>query len=139
MDKKALLITFAAIILSFVGGFFLANSLNRKEINSLRSENERLSTANRESGENELSAAEIENKIEEADRKPSDFQYQKNLGTALYQYATIKHDSDLLEKSVRLLERASNLNREDRLTLVNLGNAYFDLAYSEKQNEDYAK
>jgi hypothetical protein len=82
MDKKSLLISLAAILLSFAGGFLLANSINRREMNNLRGENERLKADNSNSDKNELSNDEIDAKIAEADKDPDTLQYQKNLGTA---------------------------------------------------------
>ena len=139
MDKKSLLISLAAILLSFVGGFLLANSINRREMNNLRGENERLRTDNSNSGAKDLSNDEIDAKIAEADKDPDNLQYQKNLGTALYQYAAMKQDAEILNKSIRLLERASSLDRGDRTILVALGNAYFDLGYYSKQNDALEK
>ena len=88
-------------------GTLLANSINRREMNNLRGENERLRVDNSNSSGNELSNDEIDAKIAEADKDPNNLQYQKNLGTALYQYATMKQDAELLQKSIRLLERAA--------------------------------
>ncbi|HEX2639204.1 MAG TPA: tetratricopeptide repeat protein [Pyrinomonadaceae bacterium] len=139
MDKKSLLISLAAILLSFAGGFLLANSINRREMNNLRGENERLKADNSNSDKNELSNDEIDAKIAEADKDPSNIQYQKNLGTALYQYAAMKQDAELLQKSIRLLERAASLDKNDRAILVSLGNAYFDVGYYSKKNEGFEK
>ena len=139
MDKKSLLISLAAILLSFAGGFLLANSLNRREMNNLRGENERLKADNSNSSGNELSNDEIDAKIAEADKDPDNLQYQKNLGTALYQYAAMKQDAELLQKSIRLLERAASLDKNDRAILISLGNAYFDVGYYSKKNEGFEK
>ena len=42
MNGKSLSISIIAVILSFVGGFVLANALNRNETDVLRAENARL-------------------------------------------------------------------------------------------------
>lgn len=128
---------------SFVGGFLLANALNRNELNLLRGENERLKnnqTAERQNeSENSLSADEIERKIAEADRTPNDFAFQKGLGLALYRYAAVKQDSKLLAEVARLLKRADEINPKDYDVIVALGNLYFDIGYFKKENENFEK
>jgi tetratricopeptide (TPR) repeat protein len=51
----------------------------------------------------------------------------------------MKQDADILNKSIRLLERASLLDGNDRTILVSLGNAYFDLGYYSNQNNGFEK
>src|SRR4029079_7426476 len=120
MPKRVVWLSLAAVILSFVGGFFLANSMNRKELESLRAENERrkASPESAADGSPDLSNDEIRAKIAEADRNPSNLAFQKNLGLALYRYATLKKDADLLAESARLLERAAALDPKDFEVLV---------------------
>ncbi len=119
----------------------LANALNRNQLSDLRAENEHLkntqtATQTNES-ENALTDDEIAQKIAEADRNPDNFAFQKNLGRALYRYATMRQDSELLEKVSRLLERANKLNAKDYDVLVALGNVNFDIAYLRKDNEKF--
>lgn len=143
MKTKVLLLTIAAVLLSFVGGFLLANALNRNELNSLRGKNERLkntqTAARQNESENNLSDEEIREKIAEADRNPTNFAFQKGLGLALYRYATVKQDTKLLEEVARLLFRASEINSKDYDVIVALGNLYFDIGYYKKNNEDFQK
>jgi tetratricopeptide (TPR) repeat protein len=143
MKTKVLLLTTVAVLLSFAGGFLLANALNRNELNSLRGENERLKNTQAASRQNEsengLSDEEIREKIAEADRNPNNFAFQKGLGLALYRYATVKQDTKLLEEVARLLSRASELNSKDYDVIVALGNLYFDIGYYKKNNEDFQK
>ena len=42
MNGKSLAISIIAVIISFIGGFILANALNRSETDALRAENARL-------------------------------------------------------------------------------------------------
>jgi cytochrome c-type biogenesis protein CcmH/NrfG len=116
-------------MLSFVGGFIIANALNRGEIDTLRSENERLRASIGEPatsrGGDELSPEEIAAKIEEADSNPENAQFQKDLGTALYRYSAMRRDGELLDQAIRLLERANGLSPKDRETIVSLANAHF--------------
>ena len=138
MPKRFVWLSLAAVVLSFIGGFFLANSMKRREIESLRAENENLKTATKPDsapdGSPDLSSDEIRAKIAEADKDPSNLQFQKNLGLALYRYAALKKDTDLIAESGRLLERAANLDPRDFDALVGAGNANFDRAYFNKQS-----
>lgn len=135
MNKKALALSIIAIIISFIGGFVLANALNRSELETLRAENARLKSAPSNASEDELLDEEIKQKIAEADRNPTNFDFQKKLATGLYQYAVVKQDSKLLPDVVRLLKRAHELNPQDYETIVQLGNAHLDLGQINKDNE----
>ena len=143
MKTKALLLSITAVVLSFVGGFLLANALNRNELNSLRAENERLKNtqiaSQQSESENILTDEEIREKIAEADRNPNNFAFQKGLGLALYRYAAVKQDTKLLEEVARLLKRAGELNSQDYDVMVALGNLYFDIGYYNKSNENFQK
>jgi len=143
MKTKVLLLSITAVILSFVGGFLLANALNRTELNSLRAENERLkntqTASNQNESENTLTDEEIRQKIAEADRNPNNFAFQKGLGLGLYRYAAVKQDTNLLEEVAPLLKRAGELNPEDYDVIVALGNLYFDVGFYKKSNEDFQK
>ena len=99
MNTKIFWLSIAAVIISFGGGFLLANALNRNEISTLQAENARLKTAQDTQKQNEaelsLSGDEIKQKIAEADQNPTNFAFQKSLGMALYNYASMKQDTDL--------------------------------------------
>jgi tetratricopeptide (TPR) repeat protein len=143
MKTKVLLLSLAGIITSFIGGFLLANALNRSQLNALRAENERLKTIQaktpEDNSENALTEEEIAQKIAEADRNPNDFVFQKDLGLALYRYATVKQDAKLLEEVSRLLNRANEINSKDYDVTVALGNLHFDAGYYKKNNQDFQK
>lgn len=127
-----------AVGLSFAGGFMLANSLNRSELNRLQAENESLkkgAPASGEGDENTLSDEEIRQRIAEADKNPENIEFQKNLGLALYQYAAMKRDVELLKEVSRLLKRAFEAKNEDEEVLTGLGNISFDIGYFNKDNE----
>jgi tetratricopeptide (TPR) repeat protein len=139
MSGKFWWISIAAVIISFIGGFFLANTLNRGELDKLRVENEKLKTAppqNAPGGES-LSEEEIQQKIKEADQNPQNFNFQKDLGIALYRYATMKQKVAMLNDVERLLTRANSINANDYDVLVVLGNAVFDIGYANKSNEKF--
>ena len=139
MNKRFLWISVLAVVVSFIGGFLLANALNRNELNLLRSENERLKMTSQSGSTNVLSDEEIRAKIAEADQNPENFEFQKNLGVALYRYATMKQDVQLLSEVERLLSRAHKLNEKDFDVLESLGHTYFDLGYARKDNEKFQK
>ncbi len=141
MDGKVFYLSLVAVIVSFVGGFLLANALNRSELNNLRAEIERAKNSQNEATQNQsgltLSEEEIREKIAEADRDPNNFDFQKNLGLALYRYAAMKQDAELLSEVGRLLNRAFESNKQDYDVAVTLGNIYFDIGYFEKDNAQF--
>ena len=142
MKNKSFWISIIAVIISFVGGFILANAFNRNELDTLRAENARLKNEPEKSGGNQselaLTEAEIRQTITEAERKSSDFSFQKNSGLALYRYAAMKQDSAMLAEVEKILKRAYNLNDKDYEVTVALGNLQFDLGFLNKKNENFA-
>src|SRR4028119_463862 len=102
MNGKVFWLSIVAVTVSFAGGFLLANALNRSELNNLRAENERLKTSQNNSNQNQSGLAlgdeEIREKIAEADLNPDNLAFQKNLGMALYRYAAMKQDAELLSE-----------------------------------------
>src|SRR5687768_15992675 len=102
MNKKAFWLSILGIIVSFTGGFLLANALNRKELDNLRAEVERLKSAPQTKSETEpqqdaLTEDEIRQKIVEADANPQNIQFQKGLAMGLYRYASMKREPKWLE------------------------------------------
>ncbi len=143
MNKKLFWLSIIGILISFVGGFLLANALNRSEINSLTTENERLkqnqNEASQSNSESELSESEIRKKIAEAEKNPENFNFQKGLGLGLYRYAMLKQDKALMNDVAKLLQRAYNLNSDDYEVIVSLGNIYFDLGQINKDRTSNEK
>lgn len=137
MKKSFVILSTIAVVISFIGGFMLANALNRKELEELRKENSRLKSAQQSSSA--LTDEEIRNKIAEADKRPDDFNFQKGLGIALYRYSVIERETKYLPDVVRLLERAARLNPQDFETQVALGDVSFDLAQISKDESQYEK
>ncbi|HTK38168.1 MAG TPA: hypothetical protein VL325_06725 [Pyrinomonadaceae bacterium] len=134
-----MLISLVAVVLGFAGGFFLANAINRTDINNLRAENERLKTnqadEQNKTSDSSLTNDEIASKIAEADQQPQNFDFQKRLGLALYKYGAMKQDADVIGRSISLLQRAAGLKNDDHEVIVGLGNAHFDIGYFKKQND----
>src|SRR5687768_14154381 len=132
MNKKAFWLSILGILVSFAGGFLLANALNRKELDNLRAEAERLKNAPQTVSETEpqdaLTEDEIRQKIVEADANPQNIQFQKGLAMGLYRYASMKREPKWLQDVARLLSRVHEKNPKDFNTAVSLGNIYFDIA-----------
>ena len=144
MNNRFFWLSIFGVILAFAGGFLIANSLNRAEMDAIRGENERLKAGSapaegKPNPEASLSPEEIKQRIAEADRNPTNIPYQRDLGTALYRYAAMKEDAALLSESIRLVTRAYESNPNDREVLITLGNANFDIGYFKKENPGLEK
>lgn len=143
MNNKFLGISILAVLVSFAGGFLLANALNRNEIANLTAENTRIQkTQNGEQkkvSEINLSDEEINKKLAEAKANPKDFAFQKGLGLGLYRYAALKQDVRLLEEVSVLLDRAYQINSDDYEVIVSLGNILFDLGQIKKDSNSNLK
>ena len=117
MNKKVFWLSIIGIVISFAGGFLLANALNRKEIEDLKAQVGNLKAAPQPFQENNsdqaLSDDEIRQKISEADNNPENIEFQKNLAMALYRYATMKQDPKWLNDIARMLNRVYEKNPKD--------------------------
>jgi tetratricopeptide (TPR) repeat protein len=143
MNAKFVWLSILAIIISFFGGFYLANSLNGSELNKMRAENEQLKKTTTEQPQNNPEAAlsddEIRQKIAEADKNPDNMPFQRNLGLALYRYGVMKKDAGLIAESARLLQRVYDKNPKDYDATVALGNAFFDIGFFKKDAQSLQK
>jgi tetratricopeptide (TPR) repeat protein len=139
MNTKTAGLLIAAILLSFFGGFYLANSLNRSEMEMLKAAKNPPSNSPQNDAEQTLSPEEIRQKIAEADANPDDVPFQKSLGMALYRYAAMRQDVQLLSEVSRLLLRVNDKNPDDKEVEITLGNLYFDIGYFQKDNENLKK
>ena len=141
MQKNTILYVIIASLGGFIVGFWLANSINRSELNSIGSQKAPTVSGNSNSSQTagvpDLTIDEVEAKIAEADRNAGNFAFQKNLGIALYKYAAMKQDVDLLSEAVRILDRADSLSAKDFDVVVALGNAHFDIGFARKDNASY--
>lgn len=143
MNTKGIWLSILAVIISFIGGFIFANALNKSEFEALRNENNRLKNTQTGTTQNQtemtLTDEEIKQKITEADANPTNLEFQKNLGIALYRYASMKQEATLLTESARLLNRAYEKNPSDKDLIVTLGHLYYDIGYFKKDNESFNK
>ena len=143
MNSKIFWLSIIAIIISFFGGFYLANSLNGNELAALRAENERLkknpAAASTTNSDDTLSDEEIRQKIAEADKNPSNIPFQRNLGLALLSYGVMKQNESLIAESARLLQRAYESDPKDFDVTVALGTAHYDIASLRNDSESFKK
>ncbi len=142
MEKNTLLLVIVAALSGLIGGFLLANSMNRSEMNAVRSQ--AVAPAGNsaqpvKTTDDTLSPAEIKAKIDEADQNADNFGFQKNLGIGLYRYAAMKQDEAIMVEAERILTRASRLGVKDFDVLVALGNAEFDLGFFRKENAGFER
>lgn len=137
MNRSYLWISLAAVVVSFAGGFLLANALNRSEIAALRAASTRTAASSNDTGgdssEMGLSNEELRAKIDEADANPTNFDFQKKMGLALYRYGSLKKDVGIIKEAIRLMTRANEI-RKDKDLVLGLGNAYFDIGFFQKDN-----
>jgi tetratricopeptide (TPR) repeat protein len=134
MKKVSIIITIIAVIVSFLGGFLVANSFNRKELNELRSEIASLQKNQKNDTDKTLSKEEIQARIAEADKNPDNIEFQKNLAFALYAYANTKQDASLLPDVLRILRRVYAKDEKNIEVVRTLGNLLFDIGQSKNDN-----
>ena len=143
MTKNTVLTAIIAGLVGFIGGFMLANGLNRSELagRTLQAQTPQPSDVQlpAETGPATLTPDEIKSKIESADRNPSDFAFQKSLGLSLYRYASLKQDAAMLPDTIRIMQRALDLDPADRDLQIGLGNAHFDVGYFNKENASFER
>ncbi len=139
MDKKFLWLSIVGVLISFAGGFLIANTLNRSEMERIRAENTRLQKQQDPKKKNEeglnLSDKEIKERLAEAEKNPKEFAFQKGLGLALYQYSAVKQDTNLLGEVRTLLDRAHKINSDDYQVIVSLANINYDLGQIKKDEK----
>lgn len=143
MNSKIFWLAILGIIISFFGGFYLANTLNGTEMNRLRAENEQLKKGVSPNPQNDsdttLTDAEIRQRIAEADQNPGNITFQRNLGLALLNYAISKQNPDLIAESARLLQRAYDAAPKDFDVTVALGTAFYDIASMKNEPAGFTK
>lgn len=140
MEKNTVLIAIIALLLGFIGGFLLANSLNRSEMNAMRAQSSAPNTSQAaNNADPSLSEDEIRAKIAEADKNADNFDFQRDLGVGLYRYGAMKQDLGVLSEAARILTRAHSLDPNDFDVAVNLGNAHFDIGFAKKEQQSFEK
>jgi tetratricopeptide (TPR) repeat protein len=137
----------AGLLVGFLAGFFLTNSINRREQDKLRAEltrarsgapepgaspqggpNGRRPAADGEESFPTLTEEQLKQAVARADAAPADAELQRKAGQALYYYAMQTGNASILPEVARLLKRAHELNPKDYQTNVLAGNAHFLVA-----------
>ncbi len=139
MNRSSFLIAIIGILAGFTIGFIFANSINRAEIERLKSEvlNKVDNSASPASTDTlDLTDEQISGAIAKADAEPKNLELQKNLGLNLYRYANLKQNAKLLPEAERLLRRAISDNSTDYELIVSMANLLFDLSQSKKSSEN---
>lgn len=143
MDKRSILIAIAAGLAGFIAGFMFANSVNRNAMMTAAPTTGLPQTSQPaqsvDPARDLLTPDEIKARIAQADQIPKDFSFQKNLGISLYRYASLKQDPSILPESIRIMQRALDLDPADRDLVVALGNAHFDVGYFNKDNAAFVR
>lgn len=144
MNSRILTVAILAALAGSIGGFLLANGLNRSTLNALKIQLEKRTAdpagktgASANPNDLNVSPDDIKSKIAEADANPTDLTFQKSLGRGLYRFATVKKDTELLQEAKRLLIRANSIDPKDYEILVDLGNAHFDNGYFKKDSASF--
>src|ERR1044072_1199158 len=146
LNNKALIAGALGVLLGFLGGFFLANGINRAEQDKLRSE---LATARAgaspqgsEAGKGQTASApggsgdslptltdeQLNAAVKQADADPSNVELQNKVGQALYFYVWEKGNAQILPEVARILKRAYTLDPKNYRTTVIAGDAPFLIA-----------
>lgn len=150
-NKKIIIAGAVGVLLGFLVGFKLADSLNKPELDSARAEVARL----RGGGEAKeppkgaeqgavkgggefptLTDEQLGNAVKQADADPSNAELQNKVGQALYFYAWEKGNAQILPEVARILKRAHSLDPKNYRTTVIAGDAHFLIA---SQSGDAAK
>jgi tetratricopeptide (TPR) repeat protein len=143
MNPKFIGISIFAVVVSFIGGFMLANSLNKSEMSRMGSPPVNANKAPVENSKDQsdvtLSKEEITARIAEADQNPTNISYQRDLGLALYKYAALKQDASILMEVTRLLGRVYENDPKDLEVMIVIGNCYFDSGLRQKNDEIFQK
>lgn len=144
MKKENILFAVAGIFLGFFGGFFLANSLNRREISQQNTVAQSPTTPPFLNKQTQTAAdikdshpaaqgkplPEVAEKIDRARNEPNNFDAQIQAGNL---YLQIKGT----DKAQEFFDRAAALNPKDFDSLVKVGNGFYDAGKYEKAEKWY--
>ena len=153
LNKRVIVAGALGVLIGFLGGFFLANGINREENAKLTAElaaaraggaaqgngtGKAQQTSAEGGGESfpTLTDEQLGNAVKQADADPSNAELQHKVGQALYFYAWEKGNAKVLPDVARILKRAHALDPKNFRTTVIAGDAHFLIA---SQNGDAAK
>lgn len=146
MKKENILFALAGILLGFFGGFFLANTLNRREISE---QNAAVQTAanppflNQQTQAADIKASaphaqaqggamlpDIAETLDKAKNEPNDFDAQMRAGDV---YARIQR----FDEAAGFYEKAARIKPDDYAGMVKIGNFYYDSRQFERAEKFY--
>jgi len=140
MKTENILFAALGIFIGFVGGFFLANSINRREISQ---QNTPQNTLNNPFQNQQTQAAdikepqpqgkplpEVSEKLDKAKSEPNNFDAQMQAGNLYLQIRGF-------DKAQEFFDKAEKLNPKEYENIVKLGNSYFDISKFEKAEKWY--
>ena len=139
MNTHKLLYALAGLLAGCLFGFFFANSVNRTELESLRSEVARArASSGAQKGDGAGSGgvdnaasmpseAEMRELIAKADANATEVDYQRKVGQGIYMYALSTGQPALMPDALRLLKRAHEVDPKNYETNLLIGNSLFAL------------
>lgn len=135
MNKQVILFTILGILVGFTGGFFLANSINRRAA----TQGQAVSNPNVPAALNQAPFAnqsgvipQVNEAIERARNEPDSFEAQYAAGNMYYQI-------DRFDEAVKYYTQANRIIPDHYLTLVRLGNSSYGLRKYEDAGKWYAE
>lgn len=140
MNRQNLLFTIIGLLAGFIGGFVLANNLNRSSAlqNSVAQNpagapnNLQIQSADIKENPNGAMMPQVAETLEKADRDPKNFAAQIQAGQM---FARIQNTA----KANEFLQRAVEARQDKFEDLATLGNGFFDLKNFEEAEKWYSK
>ncbi len=149
MKKENILFAVVGLFLGFFGGFYLANSINKREISQLNIspgasvppfQNQQTQAADIKENQPSLSPStttskplpEVSEKLDKARNEPNNFDAQIQAGNM---YLQIKG----FEKAQEFFDKAAQLSPKEYENIIKLGNGYFDIGKFEKAEKLYGQ
>ncbi len=133
VNTKIIVFTLSGLLVGFIIGFFLANSLNRSAMNKTATIGslQRLGPTGPQLTSNGALPVVVD-AIERAKNEPNNFEAQVTAAAMYYQI-------DRFEEAIKYYEAAYKLNPNDYQTLVRLGNSNYGLKRYEEAARWYEK
>lgn len=134
MNKKAISFAVIGLVIGFIGGFVLANRINRDAAMQAAAappiasgappltaqNNPQIQSSDIKEAPNAAMLPDVAEKLEKAGKEPANFEAQMSAGDM---YAQIKK----FDKALEFYEKANKIKPDDYQMIVKLGNANYDL------------
>lgn len=137
MNGQRILFGIIGLVAGFIGGFILANSINRNAATqALPNQSQLAENAPLAPQQNpaQITAQmpDVTEALERAKKEPNNFDAQMRVGDM---YATI----DRFDKAVEFFAAAQKIKPNDYQAIIKLGNAYFEINNSSEAEKWYSK